>query len=107
MAQITSDQQRFEAAVTSLSAKLEGFRDGLSPDEQVMLAAVLRQAGAGPDEATDDVAGHVLFIREMIGRLYARLYVDSLPIWGSLGQLEPSSIDPNAGFDGSPPYSPQ
>ena len=108
MSVTTIDQQRFEAAAISVAAKLTSFREGLSPEEDAVLGAALRAAGA--DEATDDVAGHAIFIREMIGKIYAALYVNSLPIWGSLEQMSSgttSSVDLNSGFDGSPVYVPE
>ncbi|MGH2585463.1 MAG: hypothetical protein ACRDJE_11165 [Dehalococcoidia bacterium] len=103
MTQITTDQRRMEAAVTSVATKLEGFQEALSPDERFMLSAALWKAGAARG-AADDVAGY----RTMLDIAVAS--VEKLPIWGSLQQMVADltrPIDFNRGFDGSPPYSPR
>jgi hypothetical protein len=103
MTQITTDQQRMEAAVTSVTTKLESFYEPLSPDERFMLGAALWKAGAARG-AADDVAGY----RTMLDIAVAS--VERLPIWGGLQQMVADltrPIDFSKGFDGSPPYSPR
>ncbi|MGH2586839.1 MAG: hypothetical protein ACRDJE_18130 [Dehalococcoidia bacterium] len=109
MTQITDEQkQQLETAATSVAAKLERFQESLSSEERFILAAALQTPGMETGAATGDVAGHA--ISEILIRAYARAYVGRLPIWGSLQQSAASlsgPIDGSAGFDGSPPYSPQ
>ena len=66
------------AAVTSVTAKWQGFSAGLTTDERAALSLALREA-AGADATADDVAGHDYAIE-----LAAKAYVDALPIWDTL-----------------------
>jgi hypothetical protein len=59
MPQITEDQQ-LAAASWSVSAKLQAFHDGLTPDEQRALDIALRRVGARADGTTEDATGYII-----------------------------------------------
>jgi len=59
MLQITEDQQ-LAAAAWSVSAKLQAFHDGLTPDEQRALDIALRRVGARADGTTEDATGYII-----------------------------------------------
>jgi hypothetical protein len=56
MAEITTDQQRMEAAAKSVAAKLQSFQDELTADEQMMLGLVVSAVAAA--QRDEDVAGY-------------------------------------------------
>jgi hypothetical protein len=106
MTTMTSEQmQQLEAAATTLTPKLEGFAESLSAEERLTLAAALRSAGVEPPTATSEVAGY----RNNTNPVRAQPKSMDF-FWKGLQQLVgtlAAPIDPNAGFDGSPPYFPQ
>lgn len=58
MTQPAIDQQRLEDAARSVGAKLQAFHDGLSPDEQAMLGAVLVHGVGELGDPSDDTVGY-------------------------------------------------
>jgi hypothetical protein len=78
MTQTMIDQQRAEAAVTSIAAKWERFSQDLTTDERAMLGLALREVQPGKDPTTEDAAGY-----DYVQQLAAK-YVNALPIWDTL-----------------------
>jgi hypothetical protein len=59
MTDITPEQQQqVEALAGSIAAKLTTFHESLTPDEQRVLGAALRQLGTPADDAAGDTAGY-------------------------------------------------
>jgi hypothetical protein len=57
MTAVTPQQQRLTTASKTIAAKLQAFRDGLTPDEQTALGIALRRFDAQPEDAAEDTAG--------------------------------------------------
>ncbi|MGH2588149.1 MAG: hypothetical protein ACRDJE_24790, partial [Dehalococcoidia bacterium] len=75
----TTDEQRMEAAVQRVTAKLERFQEGLSPEERFTLGAAFWKARPEAHTATGEVVGYDYAIDRA-----AKAYEDSLPIWDAL-----------------------
>jgi hypothetical protein len=80
MTQYTIEQQRMDAAATSLAEKWEHFSADLTTDERAMLGLALRDVHTSTNSATDDVAGY-----DYVAHLAAK-YVNALPIWDTLAK---------------------
>jgi hypothetical protein len=58
MTETTITRERLESAGASVAAKLQGFQEGLTPDEYLALDLALRHLAARRDEAQEDAVGH-------------------------------------------------
>lgn len=73
MTEMTTDQQRMEAAARSAGVKLQAFHEGLTPEEQMALDRAMRQAGAETGESPDDAAGYST--ATVLGMMAARVAI--------------------------------
>lgn len=68
-ADVDGHKEQLEAAAKSVAAKLQSFHDGLTPDEQQVLALALRQDAAQTDEPAGDTSGHLILAAGPLGPL--------------------------------------
>ena len=87
----TEQEQQMEAAARSVAAKLQTFRESLTPDEQRVLDGALRSVAAGAGDTADDTTGYA----STLG--YLTLIVNALYV-STLAQeaLAPASPSPQS-----------